>query len=1217
MSSPAASPSKAGKATLPPSIANASLEELQKLFMDSLKKLRVRDKKIADLTAAQEQLQGQLEKAGSETANGSSGAAGIEQLKAAEEDAAAALHRAEVAEQEFHALQRSLEASDSKLQDALAKNRSLAEQLEASDSKLQDSVAKNRTLAEQLEASDSKLQAALAKNRALAEQLQDATDQSGALTEQLQSLKSVMRSMAEERDVDVKKAASAAQGAQTKQVAELQAALKKAQQAQQAVEQAAARQNAEAKQQLQEMQQEKAALQAALEAAKSELLEMLEALTNAEARQQQAWEISSSKEAFLEGRVRELQAQLGDLTCQMAQASPKKALVAAKVEKLGSPEKGYEGYTNPVYVSELERRLSEAESARDEAVTQLRRKSTAGETLGVPDETALPQSDRETDACPASAITPVDDTVVLYAFASPTQQLTHLKAKLDMPEDVSAKSDALERALQEAQAAKAGPEEQVAELRSELAAAREDVSLADQPSRQPSPHKEAANGARAGAADLVSERAALAKELADAKKKFVLVAKRKQQEYAKKVKELEESVRGAEVRAAMLEKQLEEAKAQTAASLQSKAQESGSREAEHATLVAAKENALSELSAAKSKHTEEAFALKSQLQDVLSQLQAGEDALAAAHAALRDKDRQWAEREAELIASHSSSGSEVDTLKAEREAARAAVVQLRKDNEAERERVKRAMMDLKKKADRAVKEAKKAEMAAAESRGKHEAEREGFHAALAVAEQKAELVQQEVTRLGNELKDYKARAHALLRAKDLELKAAKEASGAQFAEQLARAQAGAADAQREADEAKRELATARDQFKQELEAAIQGHERQLLEVRAALEERQAAVASAASNADQWKRRYEALEVRMEVLRAERRKQAETPPAVLAQHAQRTAQLEEQLQALQAEYEGYRQTSEQVAEAKDSELVKLLDTNAALRGEVATLRQAQQAQHEEMQAALAARSGDAAAPLSNDLNPSWGFGRRASDQPDESGLSYVSAADERASTSGGVADRWSSGYPGGSNAQLPRYDSQSSYLSSVRERDGQSGVLEDMVFDSGLQESALLRLAERQAGREEELAAARTRAAELEAEVADLQQEIELRQMQEQALKEALREAEREKQRQKLGDQKRMDMEYLKNIMLKLYEKGEAAALLPVVAMMLQFSPAELKRCQDALAAQAEAQSAEPLTAPAAELAAGSDATAGLLSGWSTWFSSEPASPASRRASNVG
>lgn len=52
-----------------------------------------------------------------------------------------------------------------------------------------------------------------------------------------------------------------------------------------------------------------------------------------------------------------------------------------------------------------------------------------------------------------------------------------------------------------------------------------------------------------------------------------------------------------------------------------------------------------------------------------------------------------------------------------------------------------------------------------------------------------------------------------------------------------------------------------------------------------------------------------------------------------------------------------------------------------------------------------------------------------------------------------------------------------------------------------QESTLLRLAERQAGREEELLAAKQKVGELEAELGDLQREVELRQEQEQALKE--------------------------------------------------------------------------------------------------------------------
>jgi len=44
------------KQALPPSIANLSLEESQKLCLDTLKKLKARDKKIAELAAANENL---------------------------------------------------------------------------------------------------------------------------------------------------------------------------------------------------------------------------------------------------------------------------------------------------------------------------------------------------------------------------------------------------------------------------------------------------------------------------------------------------------------------------------------------------------------------------------------------------------------------------------------------------------------------------------------------------------------------------------------------------------------------------------------------------------------------------------------------------------------------------------------------------------------------------------------------------------------------------------------------------------------------------------------------------------------------------------------------------------------------------------------------------------------------------------------------------------
>jgi hypothetical protein len=62
--------------------------------------------------------------------------------------------------------------------------------------------------------------------------------------------------------------------------------------------------------------------------------------------------------------------------------------------------------------------------------------------------------------------------------------------------------------------------------------------------------------------------------------------------------------------------------------------------------------------------------------------------------------------------------------------------------------------------------------------------------------------------------------------------------------------------------------------------------------------------------------------------------------------------------------------------------------------------------------------------------------------------------------------------------------------------------------------------------------------------------------------------------------------------------GEAAALLPVVGMMLQFSPAEIKRCQEALAREKAAEGM--VDASAMSSVDGSTADYGVLSGWSAW-----------------
>lgn len=107
------------------------------------------------------------------------------------------------------------------------------------------------------------------------------------------------------------------------------------------------------------------------------------------------------------------------------------------------------------------------------------------------------------------------------------------------------------------------------------------------------------------------------------------------------------------------------------------------------------------------------------------------------------------------------------------------------------------------------------------------------------------------------------------------------------------------------------------------------------------------------------------------------------------------------------------------------------------------------------------------------------------------------------------------------------------------------------------EQQILLLARQQAQREEELAQSQRHILALQEEIEELERENRLHSQQEAMLKAELRNMERSQKREGV------DMTYLKNVILKLLETGEVEALLPVVGTLLQFSPEEIKKCQQA------------------------------------------------------
>ena len=76
------------------------------------------------------------------------------------------------------------------------------------------------------------------------------------------------------------------------------------------------------------------------------------------------------------------------------------------------------------------------------------------------------------------------------------------------------------------------------------------------------------------------------------------------------------------------------------------------------------------------------------------------------------------------------------------------------------------------------------------------------------------------------------------------------------------------------------------------------------------------------------------------------------------------------------------------------------------------------------------------------------------------------------------------------------------------------------------------------------------------------QENELHAQQQLLLKEEIRRLGRAIERDAVAVAGGVDMEYLKNVVLKLLQTGEHEVLLPVLATLLKFSPAEVEVCRD-------------------------------------------------------
>ncbi|KAK9856087.1 hypothetical protein WJX84_010615, partial [Apatococcus fuscideae] len=391
--------------------------------------------------------------------------------------------------------------------------------------------------------------------------------------------------------------------------------------------------------------------------------------------------------------------------------------------------------------------------------------------------------------------------------------------------------------------------------------------------------KATANGHSNEAASKASD----SQELAEVKRKFLLVMKKKQQEFVKKVKELEAATEEATSRSKQLEQQLLDFR------------ERGSEQ------QTARSVATSELTDMHGKHEAEAASLQEQIAQQREAAEQAESRAQAAHteaaelkasstADLRMKEEAWQARHTDLEA-------EVNKLKQDVEAERASRAKLREEVEGERERVKKAITELKRKTDRALRDCKKAEQDAEAVKSKAEAEKEELRDEIVAAEKHDQQAQQGVKLLEAELRDYKARAHLLLKAKDAELKTAADSVRDSYADQLSDAEASAAEARTTADQERQNAHRWQEQLQEGLAEQHRQHELEARHLRGDIAREQAGHQDVLKTCEAWRVRAEAAEARAEALKEERRRAPDASPAVLQQHADELHALQLRLEQL--------------------------------------------------------------------------------------------------------------------------------------------------------------------------------------------------------------------------------------------------------------------------------------------------------------------------------
>ena len=525
------------------------------------------------------------------------------------------------------------------------------------------------------------------------------------------------------------------------------------------------------------------------------------------------------------------------------------------------------------------------------------------------------------------------------------------------------------------------------------------------------------------------------------------------------------------------------------------------------------------------------------------------EALGRATAAASDADSRLASHKASSEQALSSLRAEITTLRdaeaAHVEALAEAKAQVpdpavKKERDAQQDKYKAAIVELKRKLERLDRARQRGEQEAASLRQQLQTEQARAEDERRDRDEVAASSHMEVSSLQAELKKYKTRAHILLQQKDEQLKNTVSTE--------------------EAAKFKSKIATLESECEMLL-AARQEAEQSMAQLEQRLSDEKAALQAHCS--------------------AEVREKEQEAMGKAREWQERAAELKGRLEASEADARGARDRLE--ASERDAN-ARIAESERALRAEVAALKEEAAGLGTAVDASKA-READQAKVLEELLREKEVWEQERAQRMNGGGGGGGGGMGGASPPPPVLTSAAGEGREGGEGSAPARFSLEKDILGDV------GGGISASSLEGMTAQTPTSLAASRNGVMGEYIA-------ELEAEVEEMRAEIDKRETLESVLKEELRKKDRDERRGELK-QSDKDMEYLKNVVLKCLEAppGQHEHILPALATLLQLAPGEVDRVREAFTARENALGAggELLTQAATQ---GGEILGGIVSsGW--------------------